>query len=190
MERYNLQIWAYIFQVIEAESIKNPMLPPQGIKRAKGEAYKPPEHTLTMAEAIPEDFMSKEGKVMATWTKAWYHRDQEQKKTLRGNRETSFNDILDKRAAIRRELQEGTIQDYAGTLWEVVSMANNGKKKGVTLELQENGFLEQIKSRANTETSNTKSELRAARQGTEIGDQERYKVTNLKVKQTIFNQKW
>ena len=44
-------------------------------------------------------------------------------------------------------------------------MANNGAKKGVTLDLQAKEGLEHLKDRANIETENLKVELRLAREG-------------------------
>ena len=111
------------------------MMSPVGIKRAKGEVFKPPYHTLPLYEPIIEAFVEKELHVMSIWMKAWYHIDKEEKKTLRGNQETSFNGLLGIIAAIVRELKEGTIEDYVDTLWEGVCMAKNGTKKGVTLDM-------------------------------------------------------
>ena len=47
-------------------------------------------------------------------------------------------------------------------------MEKNGAKKGVTLEMQAKEGLEQLKSRANTETANIKEKLRADREDTYI----------------------
>ena len=113
---------------------------------------KPPDHTLPLTEPIPEDFMAEEKKVISIWLNYWHHRDQEEKKLLRGNQEISFHDILDLRAAIVRELKEEKREDFIGTLWEGFCMAHTRAKKGVNLALQEKEGLEQLKASAKTET--------------------------------------
>ena len=54
MQRYYLQRWASIFQVIEAEASKNPMMSPEGIRRAKGEVLKNSNHKLPLVNPILE----------------------------------------------------------------------------------------------------------------------------------------
>ena len=67
IERYTLQRWASIFQVIEAQESKNSMLYPEGIRRSKEESLNPPDHTLTLDEPIPEDFLSAKGQERKIW---------------------------------------------------------------------------------------------------------------------------
>ena len=88
--------------MIEKEARNNPMLSPEGIRRAKGEVLTPLSYTLTLVEPIPEDLRAEDGQVMNSWIRYWYHRDQEEKKMLRGHLETSFNHLLDIRAVIGR----------------------------------------------------------------------------------------
>ena len=61
--------------MIEAEAINNPIMSTEGIIRAKGEALKPLNHTLTLVEPIPEDLRSEDGQVMASCIRDWYDRD-------------------------------------------------------------------------------------------------------------------
>ena len=88
--------------MIEKEARNNPMLSPEGIRRAKGEVLTPSSYTLTLVDPIPEDLRAEDGQVMTSWIRYWYHRDQEEKKMLRGHLETSFNHLLDIRAVIGR----------------------------------------------------------------------------------------
>ena len=178
-ERYTLQIWESIFQIVEAKARNNPMLSPEVINKANGESLKPPYNTVNMAEHIPEDFIAKGGQVMDIWIKAWYHRYKEEKKMLRGNQETSFNYIMDIRASIERDLKEGKIEYYVVNIWESVCIAKNRAKKGVTFALKAKEYLEQLKARENTETSNIKAELQAAREETERGERGIYIMENL-----------
>ena len=54
---------------MEAEASQIPMLSPEGIKRAKGEALKIPNHTLPLDDPIPEEIMPPEEKERVTWIK-------------------------------------------------------------------------------------------------------------------------
>ena len=76
-KRYNLRRWASIFQVIEADASQKIIFYPEGMKNSKGEALKPPDCTLPLAEPISNDLMYVEGQEMAIWLKYWHHRDQE-----------------------------------------------------------------------------------------------------------------
>ena len=54
---------------MEAEASQIPMLSPEGIKRAKGEALKITNHTLLLDDPIPEEIMPPEEKERVTWIK-------------------------------------------------------------------------------------------------------------------------
>ena len=84
---------------------------------------------------------------------------------LRGNLDTSFNDLLNIKAVIARETRDGERQDYVGTIWEGIRMENNDANKGVSLALQAKEGLEQLNTRASSETTNIKVELSAVVEG-------------------------
>ena len=58
-------------------------------------------------------------------------------------------------------------------------MANNGAKKGVSLELQAKELLEHLKVRSSSDTAHIKAELSSVRKVLERDDHERYVVDNL-----------
>ena len=99
--------------MIESEASNNPILYPEGIRRAKGEDQKPPHQPLPLVDTIPESLREEDGLVMTSWIRAWYHRYQEYKKILRGHLETRFNDLLDIKEVIDKEIKDG--EDYVGT---------------------------------------------------------------------------
>ena len=67
---------------------------------------------------------------MVIRTKYWQYRDQEEKNLLRGEQQTIFNDIMELRSVIGKQEKEITRDDYVGTIWEGVCMANKVYKKG------------------------------------------------------------
>ena len=58
-------------------------------------------------------------------------------------------------------------------------MANNGAKKGVSLELKSKEGLEQLKAISRSETVNIMAELGDVMKGEERAEHERYDVANL-----------
>ena len=48
-----------------------------------------------MVESITDDIREEDGIAMTSWIIDWYRKDQEGKKRLRGNMETTFNYLLD-----------------------------------------------------------------------------------------------
>ena len=107
MQQYSLQMWEYIFQVIEAKAINNPMLSPEGVRRAKVGDKKPLHQPEPLVEPITDNLWAEDGIVITSWVRAWYHRDQEERRMLRDNMETSFNDLLNINALIGRETKDG-----------------------------------------------------------------------------------
>ena len=61
------------------------MMSPEGIRREKGEYQKPLHQPLPLVELIPDDLRAEGGLDMASWIRAWYHREHEEEKNLRGN---------------------------------------------------------------------------------------------------------
>ena len=98
---------------------------------------------------------------------------------LRGHLEKSFNNLLDIKAVIGIETKDREKEDYVGTIWEGIRMANNGVNKGVYLKIQAKKVLEQLKARTRLETNNIKAELSVASEGAERAEHDRYKVANL-----------
>ena len=107
MKRYSLQRWESTFRVIESEASKNPILSPERIRRANGEYLKPSHQHLPLVENTPENIRAEDGTVMTIWLRAWYNRDQDDKRIMRGHLETSFNDLLNNKAEIGRENKDG-----------------------------------------------------------------------------------
>ena len=85
-------MWAYIFQVIEEEVIKNYIMYLEGIRRSKRGDQKPSHHPLPLVDPIPDNLRVEDGILMTSWLISWYHRDKEKKKILRGHLEIGFND--------------------------------------------------------------------------------------------------
>ena len=96
-----------------------------------------------------------------------------------GHLKTSFNNLLDIKSVIGIETKDVEIEDYVGTILEIIRMAENGDNKGVYPVLQYKKFLEQLKARVGAETANIKAKLGAVREGTEIADHEKHKVGSL-----------
>ena len=100
MKQYSVQKWAAVFQVIEAEASDNPLLSPEGMRRAKGVDKKPSHQPLPLVDPIPDNLGAEYGLGMTSCLIAWYHRDQEEKKMLRGYLERTFNNLLDIKEAV------------------------------------------------------------------------------------------
>ena len=64
---------------------------------------------------------------------------------------------MDLKETIGIEGKEGTMEDYAGTLWESVFLSNNVSKNGVTMDIQAKKSLENIMTRAIEDKSNIKA---------------------------------
>ena len=92
--------------MIEAKAIKNPMLSPEGVRRAKVGDKKPLHQPQPLVEPIPDNLWAEDVIVITSWIRAWYHMDKEEKKMLRDNLETSFNDLLNIKALIGRETKD------------------------------------------------------------------------------------
>ena len=116
---------------------------------------------------------------MTIWFRAWYHRYQEEKKRLRGHLETNFNDLLDIKAVIVKDTKYR--DNYVGTMWEGIWMANNGAKKGVSLDLQSKEGLEKLKVRSILETAHIKAEPSSVRKVVDRDEHEQYAVSNLQI---------
>ena len=67
-----------------------------------------------MVEPITDYLRAEDGLVTTIWIRYWYHMDQEYKKSLRGNLETTFNDLLDINSVIRKETKDR--EDYVETM--------------------------------------------------------------------------
>ena len=76
------------------------MLSLEGIIRAKGGDQKPYHQPLPLVAPIPEYLRAEYGLLMTSWLITWYHRDQEEKKSMRVHIETIFNNLLDIKAFI------------------------------------------------------------------------------------------
>ena len=76
MSTYSSGIWRKIFQVLEAEAKKTPVLSTEGIKGAKWEGVKVINRVVPVIEPSPEDlYLSEEGGTMS-WLRKWHHCDQ------------------------------------------------------------------------------------------------------------------
>ena len=84
---------------------------------------------------------------------------------LIGHMQTTFNNLLEIKAEIVNETKDG--EDYVGTIWEEIQMANNSAKKGVSLTIQAKEGLKQLKVRAISDTTNIREELIAIRKRAE-----------------------
>ena len=69
-----------------------------------------------MVEPITDDLRREDGLAMTSWLRAWYYRYKENKKRMRGNLETNFNDLLEIKAVIGKYTMYG--KDYVGKMWE------------------------------------------------------------------------
>ena len=72
--------------------------------------------------------------------------------------EKSFNDLLGIKAVIGMETKDVEREDYVGTIWESIRMANNGAKKGLYLVIQAKEGLEQLRARVKAENVNMREE--------------------------------
>ena len=82
--------------------INNTMMSLEGVIRENKEYKKPSHQPLPLVEPNTENPRADDGLVITSWIRAWSHRDQEERKMLRGHMETSFNNLLNIKAIIGR----------------------------------------------------------------------------------------
>ena len=113
-----------IFQVLEAEAQKTPMLLTEVIMRENGGVVNMAKITMSFIEPAPEEMSLSGGEDTIAWLRKWNHHDQEDKSMIREYQETLMGDVLNIQATIGRGERYGEIEDKVGTICEDIITVN------------------------------------------------------------------
>ena len=102
MSTYTLGICGEIFQVLDIESQKTPLLSPEGIKTARLKSFNMMNQFLPSIEPSPKDMSLIVGEEMIDWLRIWHHCDEEEKSMLREDQDTLMGEILNLQVVIVR----------------------------------------------------------------------------------------
>ena len=102
MSTYTLGICGEIFQVLDIESQKTPLLSPEGIKTARLKSFNMMNQFLPSIEPSPKEMSLIVGEEMIDWLRIWHHCDEEEKSMLREYQDTLIGEILNLQVVIVR----------------------------------------------------------------------------------------